>query len=535
MADVSKDELSNGVASVALERPKFRYSDLVYPTLLDLSRELRGKIYGFLLTVDQSTEHKVHPARWEKNFEGIVLLGVNRQIRAEAWETIINTNAWIQVHIHNQPNEPVKPGLCNTSNPEPMRAQPYFMYGNYPPERASQLKSSARLTIHLGKDLRNKSLLKKPRKTTHLLFAYQPKQWAFFVNMLAAKVHEWEGIRIKTNSGTDCTLKSSGPGAKEILEPLSLIRGVKRASVCTTEEGSELLASIMTTPIRSDFEIMSILLRLQKSGDNCLKAGNCLNAMKYYWQGTDAYSEFLLRRSKELGAPYGSPQSNSMMAVEIELHSSFLLATNRLVKKRKEATGRVFGQIEFYLLDNAIISGGSSLKFEGITDTQRRLIHFRRGIASMNKATWLDERMRTDISDANVKRQYGILRKACYEDAAKDFFYAKQIDGLSGSDRLTELYDEMCVEIKRDPRKGFELASVHIPVVGDWSGDPRVLRRWGAQAVCMKMCRQRITSKMGETMDHQELVSRYMQEGIIWHYTEDGTIHLAGPGTFGWL
>lgn len=499
------------------------------PTLLSLPREIRDIIYGNLLTLDRTFEHRLDPTNWARKFPGLALMAVNRQLRAEALDTIVSSNVWIHVTILSDIRDELPVMMKQVHNhDDPLLSQAV----------RQRMMTAATVHMRFGEQCRRESKYGYLRggnlRQDSFMFALHPTTFGFFVNDIAATVlmsdkYKCGDITIDLNILTRVTTpKPIQYMLDQILHPLArVVRGAKRVSVwgvCARELMASPFANGLANTMKQDtasfYSMTKILLLFGREGRQALEAGDYGEAMRLFWTGTDAYSRFMCPLSNPLGL--NSPQSNSLIHVALSLHRDFSEAAFRHFEQcRKEFDGKVVGHVQDYLVDKAIACAHRALEFEGITDMQRRLGHLRRGLAFQNKGDYMAE-----YHSMPKSRRPKLTSKMwtephrpheCYTEAARDFYYAIQVHPANQSvSRLTTLYERMCKKIGRPVDLGFEVKEIQLPLIGLWRGDPRLLEMWGREKyLLMKLARQRINENFGEEMlDHQWLKAQYASQGI---------------------
>jgi hypothetical protein len=197
----------------ALYQFDFRCSERSFTTLkesaspfLNLPRELRDQVYRELLTVDQVPDNiDLSSMKWPINFSGLVILGVNRQIRNEGWEMLLHGNTWVQFRIcgsidlfqtflgETRPQGPDGERLCG----------PTFVTHGYPSERIRQLRESSVVTICLGDESGVRDKHKIPEKDFRglsLLLPYRQSLWPHVLESLAQEVDTRRSVHIACRS-----------------------------------------------------------------------------------------------------------------------------------------------------------------------------------------------------------------------------------------------------------------------------------------------------------------------------------------------
>lgn len=153
---------------------------------LDLPRELRDKVYKELVTDNQNfVSANLPELRWPKNFSGLNLLHVNRQIRSEAWDMLANGNIWIQIRLCGPPD--MFPVLLEDKLLQNPRGKPatraVFPTNGFPPDSIRRLRESSIITVCLGDEDGIKDedkVLEANFKGMVLLLPYQQSMWPLF-------------------------------------------------------------------------------------------------------------------------------------------------------------------------------------------------------------------------------------------------------------------------------------------------------------------------------------------------------------------
>lgn len=187
----------------------------------------------------------------------------------------------------------------------------------------------------------------------------------------------------------------------------------------------------------------------------------------------------------------------------------------------------------------AVSLAHDSLKYPGITNTQRFLGHCCRAVAYANMGDFMVELLtvvpepeRTTIL-ARVPPSYADAPR-CYKKAAQDAFYAAHVPRAAGADNSRKLLDyintlrlEMCAKIGQDPDE--QLAQMHrsglarhqVPVLGLWEGDPALSKRWGPDRMTLMALFRNSSRRNGD-----RLVGDFARRGIRWNHNVLGEIFL---------
>ncbi|KAI0129907.1 hypothetical protein BJ170DRAFT_681390 [Xylariales sp. AK1849] len=325
----------------------------------------------------------------------------------------------------------MKPMLANLSASDPLRSQSYSDY--FSAVEAERTRSASVVNLWLGKTCGTEEPPDCAVKVNPFIFAFHRKYYGPFMNILAAKVDEHKSFRIQRNPKVSQDSESFqyvsqqayirlnpnifGYLMQVVINPLSAIRWARRVLMITVMGVNKIKAmvKVMVAPTASGREIICVLLSWKKDSDRFVDEGNYLEAMLCYWQGKDAPS-----------SPYGGPEYKPLMSVEINISSSCAEAMDSLVNKRL-VNGRIFGHTEGYFLDNSIVCADAALRWEGVTDAQRRLAKYHRGVALKEKAVYLTQHQQLREQPPSSSDRWPNTNE-CYEEAAKDLFSAKEFE-----------------------------------------------------------------------------------------------------------
>ncbi|KAF7541700.1 hypothetical protein G7054_g467 [Neopestalotiopsis clavispora] len=480
-------------------------------TFLTLPREIRDQVYKELLSVSQWSEWgKEYYNEGRKNFPGLNLLGVNQQIRSEAWDMLVTGNAWIQIRICG-PAPWSSPLLRYTIAPGRF-SQPYFKTDNYSTERERQLRESSVITICLGTE---QNAMRRKDKIIDsdfdgglvLLLAYHPDSWVLLVNLLILQLRECHSMHIAFRDNIHQHTGISGRALKEIMTSMFMIRSSARVSASGGGNEMRNLVLSISQPLRSDAELLDILFRFRRIGNEYREAGDLYGAMRYYGYILEASISVLPWTFVGVRSAEGSPMHNTLKETKMQLFTYWAYTANVLmIRLQKDKKSQ---RIPGILPHKSTIAASAFLEWAGATDQQRRHAHWRRGQAL---------ELTADLDGESLERmkfELGINRDTCYSMAARDYWYALQIDG-EGHNHLERLYVKLCRKISRDPGLPFPLKTVYIPALGMWTGDPDILLRLGPYARWMRRLRQRISPLLGEAMGEGALRALYARDGIHW-------------------
>ncbi|KAH9895337.1 hypothetical protein F4778DRAFT_794194 [Xylariomycetidae sp. FL2044] len=421
--------------------------------LMELPREIRNKIYSHHLTLNQTLPYIHNPTRWEKNFN-VALLRVNRQMRAEAWDVIIKTNTWILVLIHTKIGEPIKPDFTNLINAGGTTlSQPVFGLILFSEEEKVHMKRNSSLVIGLDEccGINPAEVDESQLQTTEMMFAYHDRSYGFFVNQLLIKVPEYKCMSLDFRNPAFYN-RDAMRTLRRLLSPLWGIRGLEGVYIPGFED-----------------------------------EGRFHEALCTLWHAKDAFASHWEGVAEKLGIMQGEHVGNTLFTAQNALDYWFSYAVMSLVTQQRRDRERTHPS-EAYLLDGAISCASNYLAWDGLHDDKRADAHALRGISFWNKAQYLTQ---TRGARESSSKRYGDPL-VCYEQAARDFFYAIKHDETGATAaRLNVRYAMACSKINRPTSLGFPLWEVIIPLLGTWRGDPRLLVSYGVNTLILKMTRLR--------------------------------------------
>lgn len=179
-----------------------------------------------------------------------------------------------------------------------------------------------------------------------------------------------------------------------------------------------------------------------------------------------------------------------------------------------------------------------AFNFVGMTDLQRREAHLYSAFAFQAEAEFMEnipweERYWTPISYYPFQYHwYSPVDfwddgRESYEAAAKNLFYAKEVD--PSYDILEHLdEDDIAIshKIQSPPPEGFELLGRKIPLMDVWRGDPDIWGQWCDKGLprMKKLLEQRHIADSGaEPESRDDLAARYSVVGVTWHNLDPHT------------
>ncbi|KAK8856724.1 hypothetical protein PGQ11_012636 [Apiospora arundinis] len=179
------------------------------PTLLKIPREIRNRIYSYFLTIDQHYEQKGDGGCDGKHFD-VTILHINKQIRAEAWDSLIKTNQCVFLTV-TRSDATYFPDLRILENLYALN-QCYLPCSRVAMEHAKLLleEVAIHLWVSVAPDIKNNTNSSFDGSDTEesYLFAYHP----LFYNMasgfplIGCQVRSWgfgKGILLSVACGAD--------------------------------------------------------------------------------------------------------------------------------------------------------------------------------------------------------------------------------------------------------------------------------------------------------------------------------------------
>lgn len=177
-------------------------------SFLDLPREVRDKVYRYLLSVAHNQDGTfvwISTCQyWRKNFPGLGLLCVNRQIRAEAWHVLVNDNAWISITFWG--DFELFSHLCSPDSSF-LASGPRFIARIFPEEMRRELFSNAVINVCLGPKSGSKG---KDEPRFDQLLVFHPRIWPDMVNNIAQQVGELHSVHITCRRDAHLDTSTSG-------------------------------------------------------------------------------------------------------------------------------------------------------------------------------------------------------------------------------------------------------------------------------------------------------------------------------------
>ncbi|KAF2995422.1 hypothetical protein E8E14_001566 [Neopestalotiopsis sp. 37M] len=533
------------LGKLSLEAPDTTQSPFPF---LDLPRELRDKVYQELVTINRNHDDNIFPlekwsaAEWPRNFSGLNLLSVNRQVRKEAWEMLKDGNIWIQIRLCGPPSQ----FQCILSadflhNDKGKRAsQGVFTTYGYPPDSIRHLRESSIITVCLGgKDgvKAEDKLLEANFKGMVLLLPYHPSLWSLVISRLSMQMdpqhHAFphrRSIHITCRNNVLQDTSNSGRAFEKITKCLFMVRDAVNASASGCGDALDGLVSKMQSPIRCDVDVIKCGLEFQKMGDEYSKKDYHYAALRYYLYGLSAMRYHIKVGHAKQGSLPQIHQHLTVRNIQAELNCSISQVANEImiqqIRLKKEACS---DEVKLKLITRSKKYATDAL-WVGATDQLRRRAHWELSRAHMLLAT-LDDELFKSVGSSNSEYSHKAVEQLRYALELDN-----PIDPYLTSFRNDPLYRSLFEDLKvpRDPRTPLPLWKVKIPALEPWIRDPSLLRKWGSDAAMMRFYRQRAWPSLGETMGEDELKSLYSRYKIEWDRDGKGGYTFRGAYLESW-
>ncbi|KAK8001654.1 hypothetical protein PG991_013876 [Apiospora marii] len=505
------------------------------PALLRIPQEIRDQIYSYFVTIGQDYDHEGALYHAGETID-VTILHINREIREEAWESLVRKNLWVRVTI-----------------PASEQLGPFDLgipYNQVPEEHFKRLVAKADIHLSLGLAYENNdsSDLDGNESSDSFLFAYHPFHYNYLLQRLAENFLERSSIAIQL---TPATLINSSMFTK-LLEPLCVLRNMRNVSF----DGVELCPALQSlardmkrsliirdkgqTEDRVDMiELIEIQQFYQRRGRNAESQGRYSNAMCYYKAGyyaTDISPDTASHME-------GSPEYSTCCNIDTEFNIDFSRSLHRYVTQLEKSVPNhtLEDHMKAETIDESITACCSALNFVGISDCQRREAHLYRAFALFRVAEYLrtlpePDRQSSSYGPRSYYNYYSQLphpdsREAAYAAAARDLFYAKNV--TPSHDILADLEEEdkaMYRKLGFFTGPGYPIASHEVPLLGTWSGDPTLWASWKRRAprryLLMKLFRLRLNQEPDDKVEDMEVLKKhYAAEGITWSW-EDGHLRI---------
>ncbi|KAK8001655.1 hypothetical protein PG991_013877 [Apiospora marii] len=533
--------------------------------LLRIPKELRDEIYSYFLVADMNwfSEVERHNQAWWTDHS---IVQINQQTRAEAWDYLVKRNLWVRVTLdktlskarrHYLPDifaERLKLYLeFSSSNRRSDESsfcwrlyQPYFpLCEGGPPGKSSEvLASEATVSLWLGETYDPRSNAAADENSTQIsfMFAYEPRRHNIFIRELLSYASEYKSMTIQPNL---VTVPGSERFAK-LIEPMSTMRGLDNVlfvgiSDCPTLQA---LGRDMKPPFDSELEVIKNQKYVLEQGRAAELRGCYAAAMRFYEFDLDWTPELWMSwksmKLEELRSQLvdGSPVNNSLSHIRTEMCIGFSRSAHKFVTElRKRAPDGPLHTLDGIGLwiGKSIHWAREAFAFDGMTDLQRRQAHLYSAFAFQAEAEFMEnipweQRYWAPISSYPFQYHWHSPvdfwddGRDSYEAAAKNLFYAKEVD--ISYDILEHLDEEdraICGKIQSPPPEGFELAERKIPLMDDWKGDPEIWKEWcrkGSPRMKKLFEQRHIVDSGTEPESRDDLVARYSAVGVTWHDRE---------------
>ncbi|KAK8017370.1 hypothetical protein PG993_013696 [Apiospora rasikravindrae] len=479
---------------------------------LGLPLEIRDMIYDYSFTVDQPFNLDPKTVKDYRNVQQqISKFNLNRQIRHEVWDHLIRTNLWVRINIG--------------------RGSPFISFLEKCTKSYPFLLFPSRAPLEYKKLLCDKvaicfSLDKLPGSPPHghgqfdhtqsVTFAYHPLTYGYFLHELSSISYQHLAVTIQINPFT----LLDAPKSSRLVKPLNTVRGLSSVNFTGVEgypELQRLMDVMQRSPVgdRAYDEAMEVKQHFRDEGRAAELRGHYSDAMCQYWLGLEHDT-----KAEDLFLP-GTPYFDSLSDMETALGLDFSRAAHKnLTPLMRDSTSccnirgsRHAGWVAFKA---RTVVWETLQNFVGFTDRQRREAHLYRAFHALHCADYFQGL----LADAEGK---GV------EYALKDRTELEN-DVDPGHDILADLDEDdrdACARIRQRPGpQAFEVATHEVPLLGDWTGDPRLWDIWTFdERTLMKLHRQRHdVGPDGGPGTPEDLALAYEKEGIAWEYEDDGEI-----------
>lgn len=291
------------------------FEAMASPSLFNLPRKVRDIVLRELLTILKT----FGPARdnWRSNFPGLVLLRVNRQLRAEAWDMIVDGNIWIELSTWPNASNGLAPDFTDLDEFRPSPAfgphhlckQPIVDLDWFPLHEAQRIRNAVTLDLQLGKGPDQDGLNPHQHAADSLVFALHPFAYRFLANHLAARVCVWKNLTVRLKAGIEIEQAEDDEIEKdwkvdeikqgwivdEIFSPLGAIRDARQVRIPNTNKLTEdnnsratAITADMMRPFSSADSVMEVLQWFIDQGGARLRVENYGDAIRIFEQGVHA-------------------------------------------------------------------------------------------------------------------------------------------------------------------------------------------------------------------------------------------------------
>ncbi|KAK8135607.1 hypothetical protein PG984_003547 [Apiospora sp. TS-2023a] len=513
------------------------------PALLGIPRELRDQIYGYFVTSDTSIDHESEDDYVGAEFD-FTILHINRQIRTEAWDYLIESNIWVCATLPSDTRDDMETmssyvNYHGTNWPP----QPYFPYHSVPAEYAKRLRDEVAIRLSFNESIGSNDEITfgKGHPFQSVIFAYHPLMYGLFIQDFALLAQGWP-IAIHVSPSTI----QSGSNFRKLLEPLRIFRDVSKVHFrgyenCPALQSlSEDMERPFLTASNHTAELLTIQHHFHHHGRTAELEARYSDAICQYRLGLWA-SLFYSIMEVNRNCLEGSPEANERDYMRTDLAIGYSRSVHKYITRLRKIspTSNLHDCIDSIHIGLSIRYCDDALKYVGLTDIQRRDVHLYRAFAFVHQAEYSSALPDTQRSGRykppswwyagrfnGQKAFYKDRGKTSYMNAEFDLFYANQVDASYNIlENLDE--DDRATYRKIKPLSAdFAFVEVHeVPLLGSWSGDPLLWSSWHWELrIMMKLFRQqRITGLDGEA---EELRAQYAYEGITWDYSDDGTLRV---------
>ncbi|KAK8041015.1 hypothetical protein PG994_014022 [Apiospora phragmitis] len=460
------------------------------PPLLRIPPELRILVYEYFVILDQHFWSEECPMPLESS-----ILQINRQIRDEAWDYLVNGNIWIRATGDFGP-------YANWGH------QPCLTYSGSSKKHSKWLDNQVAVHFHLaGGDW-------KAMET--FTFAYHPAAYNGFILDLSFLSIGYSSFTVELNPAV-----SKRPTVfSKVMGPLYSIRGLRDVSFTGLDDDAtqQVLIEQMTGASNSFESLVKIKACYYKMGHRAELEGRYSDAMNQYHTGpASTYQARAL-------FPEGTPRGNSLQHMDTEMYIAFSRVAHKHIRRLERTappiTSATTATLDF--LCGNIQACNKALAFVGLTDSQRCRAHLYRAFAFLHYANY---RRPSFIGIFNY-----IYQGDVHFQAASSLSYAQNSD--SSNDALADLEEDdhqLCKAIQARPGpQAFKLERRRIPLLGIWKGDPGLWICWNdgrlkSKGILMKLFRQRQKQgPEGEASVLADLTADYGALGISWTHSAGG-------------
>lgn len=455
-------------------------SAMTIPALLFIPLEIRHQIYKHFLKCDE-----VHSTKLSETVEGLdfKVLSVCRQMRAEAWEYLCNSNRWILYAYFPLNQVTVSTTLgCTSSFEVPLNL--------FPRHQILALKSRITLTIRVGQGCGRKNVPTRP-PVERKIFAYNPQIWIAVCSSLAIQTGIYRNVSFDLSTKFHESYDQLLPN---FLSYLSLVRGVNRARFTKLMDNKffENMAANMLKPLHHPQAMQEYLKAIKEQGDYLRSKGDIRAAVQLYLHGVhfkDAIS------GPELFASL-SEQFNNIVSFMPQLMGAFHLVNDLAIAGTNSMhalveTSKINGALPpraFRDIDRSQHFIEQIMVWPGIPDEQRSWIHLARGKVLLHNAEYVQNPENVAYAQSVIKGDISFDKSSTYyQEAANEFFFAKDLDSIVGGP--ADFYFQH-ISKKLGGEEGLKpkITVMDIPGYGTWRGDSRWLEKPMMDAESISLC-----------------------------------------------